>query len=58
MADIGEQYKTHGSYPKSHKKKETMIKKAKPSRNNFKANVSKKSRQEWGERMQHLRSIQ
>ena len=31
--------------------------KRKPSGNYFKRNVSKKSRQEWGERMNHLRHI-
>ena len=48
MADIDEKYKTKKVY------KQVKIK---ARRNNFKANVSKKSRQEWGARMNHLRSI-
>ena len=51
MADIREEYKI---------KKQTgnrVATKRKPVVNQFKANVSKKSRQEWGDRMNHLRSI-
>ena len=47
MADIGEEFKTRK--PRDNKKKNRA--------SSFKVNVSKKSRKEWGERMNHLRSI-
>jgi hypothetical protein len=57
MADIEERYKTYKSYPKSHKKKTVTLTAHQRTVNEFKKNVSKKSRKEWGERMNHLRSI-